>query len=111
MFNYFMAMKLDADQIQEKHKYKNPKHGYKTNHNVLFGLIKFDMPDLLSNNPQERSNAVKRILNTIQSNLVEKNIEEMTEILTEQPKIQITNSSQHKEEVNKKNLFHKNFLN
>ena len=31
------------------------------------------MPDLLQNNPQERSDAVKRILNTAQSNLVEKN--------------------------------------
>ena len=69
-----MAMKLDADQkIQEKHKNKKLKHEYKTNLNVLFGLIKLDMPDLLSDNHQERKNAVKRILNTAQSNLVEKN--------------------------------------
>ena len=74
MFNYLMAMKLDADQkIQEKHKNKKLKHEYKTNLNVLFGLIKLDMPDLLSDNHQERRNAVKRILNTAQSNLVEKN--------------------------------------
>ena len=67
-------MKLDADQkIQEKHKDKNLKHEYKTNINVLFGLIKLDMPDLLSNDPKERKDAVKRILNTAQSNLVEKN--------------------------------------
>ena len=73
MFNYLMAMKLDADQkIQEKHKNKKLKHEYKTNLNVLFGLIKLDMPDLLSDNHQERKNAVKRILNTAQSNLVEK---------------------------------------
>ena len=31
------------------------------------------MSDLLSDNPKERSDAVKRILNTTQSNLVEKN--------------------------------------
>ena len=74
MFNYLMAMKLDADQkIQEKQKNKNLKHEYKTNLNVLFGLIKLDMPDLLSDDPQEREDAVKRILNTAQSNLVEKN--------------------------------------
>ena len=74
MFNYLMAMKLDADQkIQEKQKNKNLKHEYKTNLNVLFGLIKLDMPDLLSDDPKERENAVKRILNTAQSNLVEKN--------------------------------------
>ena len=76
MFNYLMAMKLDADQkIQEKHKNKNLKHEYKANLNVLFGLIKLDMPDLLSNDPKERKNAVKRILNTAKSNLVEKNRE------------------------------------
>ena len=34
----------------------------------------------------------------------------MTEILTEQPKIQIKNSSQHKEEVNKKKLISQKFL-
>lgn len=74
MFNYLMAMKLDADQkIQEKQKNKNLKHEYKTNLNVLFGLIKLDMPDLLSDDPKEREDAVKRILNTAQSNLVEKN--------------------------------------
>lgn len=37
------------------------------------GLIKLGMSDLLSDNPKERSDAVKRILNTTQSNLVEKN--------------------------------------
>jgi hypothetical protein len=69
-----MAMKLDADQkIQEKQKDKNLKHEYKTNLNVLFGLIKLDMPDLLSDDPQERRDAVNRILNTAQSNLVVKN--------------------------------------
>ncbi|WP_305554481.1 hypothetical protein [Methanobrevibacter sp. V74] len=69
-----MAMKLDADQkIQEKHKDKNLKHKYKTNLNILFKLIKLDIPDLLSNDPKERKDAVKRILNTAQSNLVEKN--------------------------------------
>lgn len=74
MFNYLMAMKLDADQkIQEKQKDKNLKHEYKTNLNVLFGLIKLDMPDLLSDDPQERRDAVNRILNTAQSNLVVKN--------------------------------------
>lgn len=74
LFNYLMAMKLDADQqIQEKQKNKNLKHEYKTNLNVLFGLIKLDMPDLLSNDPQERRDAVNRILNIAQSNLVEKN--------------------------------------
>ena len=31
------------------------------------------MPDLLSDDPKERENAVKRILNTAQSNLVKKN--------------------------------------
>lgn len=73
MFNYLRAMKIDANQkIQEKHKDKNLKHKYKINLNVLLRLIKLDMPDLLSDNPQERSNAVKRILNTAQSNLVEK---------------------------------------
>lgn len=55
MFNYLMVMKLDADQkIQEKHKDKNLKHEYKINLNVLFGLIKLDIPDLLSNDPKER---------------------------------------------------------
>ncbi len=55
MFNYLMAMKLDADQkVQEKHKNKKLKHEYKVNLNVLFGLIKLDMPDLLSDNPQEK---------------------------------------------------------
>ena len=67
-------MKLDADlKIQEKHKNKNLKHEYKTNLNVLFGLIKLDMPDLLSHDPQERHKAVDRILTTAESNLVEKN--------------------------------------
>ena len=33
------------------------------------------MPDLLSDNPQEKKDAIKRILNTAQSNLVEKNRE------------------------------------
>lgn len=76
MFNYLMAMKLDADQkVQEKHKNKKLKHKYKVNLNVLFGLIKLDMPDLLSDNPQEKKDAIKRILNTAQSNLVEKNRE------------------------------------
>ena len=107
MFNYLMAMKLDADQkIQEKHENKNLKYEYKTNLNVLFGLIKLDMPDLLSTDSRERKNAVKRILNTAQSNLVEK-IGKMTGILTEQSKIQITNSLQLKEEENKKILYQK----
>ena len=74
MFNFLMAMKLDADQkVEEKHKDKNLKHEYKTNLNVLFGLIKLDIPDLLSHDPLERKNAIKRILKTAQSNLVEKN--------------------------------------
>ena len=74
MFNFLMAMKLDADiRVQEKHKNKNLKHEYKTNLNVLFGLIKLDMPDLLSHDSQERHKAVDRILTTAESNLVEKN--------------------------------------
>ena len=74
IFNYLMAMKLDADQkVQQKHKNKKLKHEYKTNLNVLFGLIKLDMPDLLSNSPYEKTKAVDRILNTAQSNLIEKN--------------------------------------
>ena len=69
-----MAMKLDADQkIQEKQKNKNLKHEYKMNFNVLLGLIKLDMPDLLSDDSQEREDAIKRILDIAQSNLVEKN--------------------------------------
>ena len=55
-----MAMKLDADQkIQEKHKDKNLKHEYKTNLNVLFKLIKLDIPDLLSNDPKEKKTPLK----------------------------------------------------
>lgn len=74
MFNFLMLMKLDADQkIQEKHKNKNLKHEYQTNLNVLYGLIKLDMPDLLSNNPKERQDALDRILKTAESNLVVKN--------------------------------------
>ena len=64
---------MQTKKIQKKQKNKNLKHEYKTNLNVLFGLIKLDMPDLLSDDPKERENAVKRILNTAQSNLVEKN--------------------------------------
>ena len=37
MFNFLMAMKLDADR-KEKHKDKNLKHEYKTNLNVLYGM-------------------------------------------------------------------------
>ena len=55
-----MAMKLDAEQkIQEKHKDKNLKHEYKTNLNVLFKLIKLDIPDLLSNDPKEKKTPLK----------------------------------------------------
>ena len=71
MFNFLMAMKLDADR-KEKHKDKNLKHEYKTNLNVLYGLIKLDMPDLLSHDPQERKEAIDRILTTAESNLVAK---------------------------------------
>ncbi len=107
MFNYLMAMKLDADQkVQEKHKNKKLKHEYKVNLNVLFGLIKLDMPDLLSDNPQEKKDAIKRILNTAQSNLVEK-IEKITEILIELSKIHQINSHQHKKEENKKIIISK----
>ena len=75
MFNFLMAMKLDADQrVKEKHKDKNLKHEYKTNLNVLYGLIKLDIPDLLSHNPQERKDAVDRILRIAESNLVAKDI-------------------------------------
>ena len=74
MFNFLMLMKLDADQkIQEKHKNKNLKHEYQANLNVLYGLIKLDMPDLLSQNPKERQDAVNRILKIAETNLVEKN--------------------------------------
>ena len=69
-----MAMKLDADlKVKEKHKDKELKHEYKTNLNVLYGLIKLDIPDLLSDDPIEKKNAIQRILKTAQSNLVEKN--------------------------------------
>ena len=106
-----MAMKLDADQkIQEKQKNKNLKHEYKMNFNVLLGLIKLDMPDLLSNDLQEREDAIKRILDIAQSNLVEKT-GEMTGILTELSKIQITNYHQHQKEKKKKNIISKSFLN
>ena len=64
---------MQTKKYKKKQKNKNLKHEYKTNLNVLFGLIKLDMPDLLSDDPKERENAVKRILNTAQSNLVEKN--------------------------------------
>ena len=74
MFNFLMLMKLDADQrIQEKHKNKNLKHEYQANLNVLYGLIKLDMPDLLSQNPKERQDAVNRILKIAESNMVVKN--------------------------------------
>ena len=74
MFNFLMLMKLDADQkIQEKHKNKKLKHEYQANLNVLYGLIKLDMPDLLSKDNKEREDAVDRILRTAQSNLVVKN--------------------------------------
>jgi len=74
MFNFLMAMKLDADlKVKEKHKDKELKHEYKTNLNVLYGLIKLDIPDLLSDDPIEKKNAIQRILKTAQSNLVEKN--------------------------------------
>ena len=73
MFNFLMAMKLDADlRVEEKHKDKNLKHEYKTNLNVLYGLIKLDMPDLLSHDPQEQKDAIDRILKTAESNLVAK---------------------------------------
>ena len=49
---------MQTKKIQEKHKDKNLKHEYKTNPNVLFGLIKLGMSDLLSDNPKERSDAV-----------------------------------------------------
>lgn len=107
MFNYPMAMKLDADQkIQEKQENKNLKHEYKINLNVLFRLIKLDLPDLLSDNPQERSDAVKRILNTTQSNLVEKNRENdrNPDRTVKDPNNKFL---QHKEEVNKKINFSK----
>ena len=75
MFNFLMAMKLDADmRVKEKHKDKKLKHEYKTNLNVLYGLIKLDMPDLLSHDPQERSDAVDRILGIAESNLVAKDV-------------------------------------
>ena len=64
---------MQTKKYKKNKKNKNLKHEYKTNLNVLFGLIKLDMPDLLSDDPKERENAVKRILNTAQSNLVEKN--------------------------------------
>ena len=74
MFNFLMLMKLDADQrIQEKHKNKNLKHEYQANLNVLYGLIKLDMPDVLSKNPKERQDAINRILKIAESNLVVKN--------------------------------------
>ena len=76
MFNFLMLMKLDADEkIQEKHKDKELKYEYQTNLNVLYGLIKLEMPDLLSKNPKEREEAVDRILKIAQSNLVLKNDE------------------------------------
>ena len=63
MFNFLMLMKLDADQrIQQKHKNKNLKHEYQANLNVLYGLIKLDIPDVLSKNPKERQDAINRIL-------------------------------------------------
>ena len=75
MFNFLMAMKLDADRkVKEKHKDKNLKHEYKTNLNVLYGLIKLDMPDLLSHDPKKRSDAVDRILKIAESNLVAKDV-------------------------------------
>ena len=75
MFNFLMAMKLDADRkVKEKHKDKNLQHEYKTNLNVLYGLIKLDMPDLLSHDPQKRSDAVDRILKIAESNLVAKDV-------------------------------------
>ena len=73
MFNFLMAMKLDADR-KEKHEDKNLKHKYKTNLNVLYRLIKLDMPVLLSNDPQKRSDAVDRILKIAESNLVAKDM-------------------------------------
>ena len=42
---------------------------------IKFSTLPLDMSDLLSNNLQERKDAVKRILNTTQSNLVEKDKE------------------------------------
>ena len=65
------------------------------------------MSDLLSDNPQERNDDVKRILNTAQSNLVKK-IREMTEIPIEQSKIQIIPSNSKKRRLKK---YLKNFLN
>ena len=65
------------------------------------------MSDLLSDNPQERNDAVKRILNTAQSNLVKK-IREMTEIPIEQSKIQIIPSNSKKRRLKK---YLKNLLN
>ena len=80
MFNFLMAMKLDADlKVKEKHKDKELKHEYKTNLNVLYGLIKLDIPDLLSDDPIEKKNAIQRILKTAQSNLVEKKINHFIE--------------------------------
>ena len=69
-----MLMKLGANQrIQEKHKNKNLKHEYQANLNVLYGLIKLDMPDLLSKNQKERQDAINRILKIAETNLVVKN--------------------------------------
>lgn len=74
MFNFLMLMKIDADKkIKEKHKNKNLKHEYQANLNVLYGLIKLDMPDLLSKDDKERNDAVERIMRIAQSNLVLKN--------------------------------------
>ena len=67
-------MKLDANQrIQERHKNKNLKHEYQANLKVLYGLIKLDMPDVLSKNPKERQDAINRILKIAEMNLVVKN--------------------------------------
>ena len=73
MFNFLMAMKLDADR-KEKHEDKNLKHKYKTNLNVLYRLIKLDMLVLLPNYPQKRSDTVDRILKIAESNLVAKDM-------------------------------------
>lgn len=70
IFNYLIYIKHEAEEEAFEKRKEVLRFRYKVNVNVLFGLIKMEIPKLLTENPKQRKKIVNRISDIAQRNLV-----------------------------------------
>ena len=71
IFNFLMTQKLIAqEELEEKRKNKKTKYEYKVNLNHLIGLIKLELPKLITDSKKQKIKTINKITKLATMNLI-----------------------------------------